>query len=147
YTRPERARQPSEDDSYQSPPPYDDYGARTEDFADARQPDDYTPSQDYKQPPEPNGYDESAGTLESGESPPEESLPQQAAPEEPATPAEEWYRHLQSAADRLLSAREVLYPVPIYLLDICLLDEARPAAGLSAGFDQGQAVNLIGASS
>src|SRR5207245_1678610 len=33
--------------------------------------------------------------------------------------AEAWRRHLQSAADRLLSAREVLYPASIYLLDIC----------------------------
>src|SRR6266404_64022 len=36
---------------------------------------------------------------------------------------EAWRRHLQSAADRLLSAREVLYPVSIYLLDICLVDQ------------------------
>jgi hypothetical protein len=31
-------------------------------------------------------------------------------------------RHLQSAADRLLSAREVLYPVTLHLIDLYLLD-------------------------
>src|SRR5439155_12858857 len=70
-----------------------------------------------------------------------------APPQETAPPVQEWYRHLQSAADRLLSAREVLYPVPIYLLDICLLDESQPAAGLPPEFGQRQTINLVGASS
>jgi hypothetical protein len=34
-------------------------------------------------------------------------------------------RHLKSAADRLLSAREILYPVTIHLLDLVLLDEKK----------------------
>lgn len=33
-------------------------------------------------------------------------------------------KHLQAAADKLLSAREVLYPVTIHLIDLCLVDEA-----------------------
>ena len=36
---------------------------------------------------------------------------------------EAFRRPLQSAADRLLAAREVLYPVNVHLLDFCLLDE------------------------
>ena len=34
-----------------------------------------------------------------------------------------WEEHLKSAAQRLLTAREVLYPVAIHLLDLCLLTE------------------------
>src|SRR5262249_36581287 len=41
-------------------------------------------------------------------------------------------KHLQAAADRLLAAREVLYPVTIHLVDIALLDDKRPAASLPA---------------
>jgi alpha-mannosidase len=36
---------------------------------------------------------------------------------------------LRSAAERLLAGREVVYPAPIYLLDLCLLTEENPAAG------------------
>src|SRR5439155_877574 len=34
---------------------------------------------------------------------------------------------LQAAADRLLSAREVLYPVTMYLIDLCLVEESQLA--------------------
>ncbi len=49
----------------------------------------------------------------------------QAAPESPsATPDPDvWRTHLGAAAQKLLSAREVLYPVTIHLLDLCVLDE------------------------
>src|SRR5262249_12304397 len=52
-------------------------------------------------------------------------------------------RQLQSVADRLLAAREVVYPVTIHLLDVCLLDKERPAESLPASFEQGVALNLI----
>ncbi|HEV2950046.1 MAG TPA: hypothetical protein VGX70_21895, partial [Gemmataceae bacterium] len=34
-------------------------------------------------------------------------------------------RHLKSAADRMLAAREILYPVTIHLLDLMLLDDQK----------------------
>ena len=46
-------------------------------------------------------------------------------------------QHLQSAADRLLAAREVLYPAAIHLLDLCLLDEAQLGNPLPGTFDKG----------
>jgi hypothetical protein len=54
-----------------------------------------------------------------------------------------WRRHLQAAADRLLSAREVLYPVTIYLLDICLLEEARLAEPFPIAFERGSPLNVV----
>jgi hypothetical protein len=61
-----------------------------------------------------------------------------------ATEEEEQRRHLRTAAERLLAAREVLYPVTIHLLDICLLDEQRAATGaLPAAPDKGLALNLV----
>lgn len=52
-------------------------------------------------------------------------------------------RHLQAAAERLLAAREVLYPVTIHLLDLCLLEESRLSAAFPASFDKGLALNLV----
>jgi hypothetical protein len=54
-----------------------------------------------------------------------------------------WRRHLQVAADRLLSAREVLYPVTIHLIDLALLDEKHPEAPWPASFERGQPLNLL----
>jgi alpha-mannosidase len=51
--------------------------------------------------------------------------------------------HLKSAADRLLAAREVLYPVAIHLLDICLLDNQRLADSLPASFDHRSPLNVV----
>jgi hypothetical protein len=48
---------------------------------------------------------------------------------------------LQAAADRLLAAREVLYPVSIYLVDLCLLTE--PRSGLPASLDRGFPLNVV----
>jgi hypothetical protein len=56
--------------------------------------------------------------------------------------AEAWRRPLQSAADRLLSAREVLYPVTIYLLDICLLDQEHLGEPLPSAFERGSPLNV-----
>jgi hypothetical protein len=67
--------------------------------------------------------------------------------EEPA-PAPEpdphaWLTHLQNAAVKLQSAREVLYPVTIHLLDLCLLDEKSLADEWPASFAFGVPVNFL----
>jgi hypothetical protein len=51
--------------------------------------------------------------------------------------------HLQSAADRLMAAREVLYPVTVHLVDIGLLDDSAPDQPLPAAFDRRFPVNLV----
>jgi alpha-mannosidase len=51
--------------------------------------------------------------------------------------------HLQAAADRLLAAREVLYPVNIHLLDLCLLEPAAKGQPLPAAFELRTPLNLI----
>jgi hypothetical protein len=56
---------------------------------------------------------------------------------------EAWRRHLQAAADRLQSGREVLYPVTIHVLDLALTDEARLGDPWPAAFDQGLPLNLV----
>jgi hypothetical protein len=60
-----------------------------------------------------------------------------------ADDAEGWRRHLQTAADRLQSAREVLYPVTIHVLDLALLDEARIDQPWPAALEQGLPLNLL----
>jgi hypothetical protein len=52
-------------------------------------------------------------------------------------------RHLQAAADRLLAAREVLYPVTIYLIDLFLPAASDPGAAWPASFEKGQALNVL----
>jgi hypothetical protein len=52
-------------------------------------------------------------------------------------------RHLQSAADRLLAAREVVYPVTIHWLDLVLPDPDHLDAPWPAGMDRGQPVNVV----
>jgi hypothetical protein len=56
---------------------------------------------------------------------------------------EPWLRHLQSAAQRLLSAREMLYPVTIHLLDFVVLDEQRLDADWPLTARAGQPINVI----
>jgi hypothetical protein len=51
--------------------------------------------------------------------------------------------HLRSAAGKLQTAREVLYPVTIHLLDLCLLEPGRPDQQLPASFARGLPLNLI----
>ncbi|HEY7427807.1 MAG TPA: hypothetical protein VH682_26485 [Gemmataceae bacterium] len=52
-------------------------------------------------------------------------------------------RHLQSAAERLLAAREVLYPVTLHLIDLCLLDSERLGEPWPRSFDKGLPINFI----
>ncbi|MCI0464047.1 MAG: hypothetical protein L0Z62_44500 [Gemmataceae bacterium] len=125
-------REGTDYDEYGNPPP-------TEDFADAPEPDAQARDQEGLAP---SGFEEFADNPEAEA--PEATESQPAA--EQAPPVEEWQRLVQSAAERLLSAREVLYPVPIYLLDMALLDEDR-LDQLPGSFEQGFAVNLIGSSS
>ncbi|HYT94470.1 MAG TPA: hypothetical protein VEL76_37490, partial [Gemmataceae bacterium] len=114
-------------------PPYDEYGAPPqEDFADAG-----APVQDFEAPPPADDSDLFAPPSE-----PEAAAPE-SSPQENVPAPEEWQRHLQSAADRLLSAREVLYPVAIHLLDMVLLDEEQPGKPLPATFGQGLPVNVV----
>ncbi len=66
----------------------------------------------------------------------------------PAPPAPtEWREPLRAAAGRLLSAREVLYPVAIHLLDVRFLDDSTMAMAEAAGFDLGVVTNFIAATS
>jgi hypothetical protein len=71
-----------------------------------------------------------------------------AEPEEPeeAFGPEASRQHLQAAADRLQAAREVLYPVAIHVIDLCLVDDQRLDAPLPAAVGHGQAVNIIASS-
>jgi hypothetical protein len=55
-------------------------------------------------------------------------------------------QHLQSAADRLLSAREVLYPVTLHLIDLYLLDGERLNDPWPQGFERGLPLNFIACS-
>jgi hypothetical protein len=83
----------------------------------------YPPPPDYEPPPEP----------------PLHELPAAADGE----PGPAWRRHLEAAANRLLTAREVLYPVAIHLLDLAVLDERKPDAPWPASFALGLPVNLV----
>jgi hypothetical protein len=55
-------------------------------------------------------------------------------------------RHLQSGADRLLSAREVLYPVTLHLIDVCVLDGERLGEPWPQSFERGLPLNFIACS-
>jgi hypothetical protein len=52
-------------------------------------------------------------------------------------------QHLQSAAGRLLSAREVLYPIAVHVIDILSLDELPADAPLPAAFARGFPLNVL----
>jgi hypothetical protein len=56
-------------------------------------------------------------------------------------------RHLQSAADRLLSAREVVYPVTLHVVDLFLLDTVKLDGPWPAAFDKGLPLNVVAAAS
>ncbi len=62
-------------------------------------------------------------------------------------PDETVREHLQKAAEHLQSGREVLYPVSVYLIDLCLLDEDRLDWPLPLAFDKGSPLNLIASAS
>jgi hypothetical protein len=52
-------------------------------------------------------------------------------------------RALQAAAERLLAAREVLYPVTIHVVDLCLPEEGRLEAAWPAALAGGLPVNVL----
>lgn len=54
-------------------------------------------------------------------------------------------RHLQAAADRLMSAREVLYPVTIHVVDLLLADES--AAAWPRALEAGMPLNIVACAS
>lgn len=56
---------------------------------------------------------------------------------------EEFRQHIQQAAGRLLSAREVLYPIAVHVLDILMLDEKGLDAPLPAAFARGLPLNVV----
>ena len=60
-------------------------------------------------------------------------------------PPTDWRDPLRTAVGRLLTAREVLYPVTIHLLDVSFLDETTMAHGWPAGFEFGVTTNFIAA--
>jgi hypothetical protein len=67
-------------------------------------------------------------------------------PDPPSQPEEEpvpFQQHLRRAAEKLLSAREVLYPVTIHLLDLYLLDEKTLADPWPASMLLGNSLNLL----
>jgi alpha-mannosidase len=51
--------------------------------------------------------------------------------------------HLQSAAERLLAAREVIYPVTIHVVDMVLADPDHLAVPWPLALERGQPVNVI----
>jgi hypothetical protein len=80
--------------------------------------------------------EERAGSTATAEASPSES----AAPPEPALSFRDV---LKSAAERLLSAREVLYPVAIHLLDLVVLDEKTLDQPWPPSFTAGNPVNVL----
>ena len=52
-------------------------------------------------------------------------------------------RCLKAAAERLLSARDVIYAAAVHVVDLALLDDARPDAPWPASFDKGLPLNLV----
>jgi hypothetical protein len=56
-------------------------------------------------------------------------------------------RHLRAAAERLLAAREVLYPVTIHVVDLWLPDGGGAAEPRPASLDQGLPLNLLACAS
>jgi hypothetical protein len=57
--------------------------------------------------------------------------------------AEASRQQLQAAAERLLSAREILYPSPIHVIDVSVLDEARLSEPLPLAFERELPINLV----
>lgn len=67
----------------------------------------------------------------------------EASPPAAAEPALSFRDVLKSAAERLLSAREVLYPVAIHLLDLVVLDEKTLDQPWPPSFPAGNPVNVL----
>lgn len=60
--------------------------------------------------------------------------------------AEIFLRHLRAAADRLIAARDVLYPVAIHVIDMAAIDKERLNAELPAAFEAGLPLNVVASS-
>jgi hypothetical protein len=52
-------------------------------------------------------------------------------------------RRLKAAADKLVTARDVVYAAAVHIVDLALLDDARPDGPWPVSFDKGLPVNLI----
>jgi hypothetical protein len=89
-------------------------------------------------PPEPFVTDAPEGYEQPPLEPPVADAP---GPPEPT----DWRELLKNAAAKMLTAREVLYPVAIHLLDVSFLDETTMSFGWPAAFDFGVATNFIAA--
>jgi hypothetical protein len=72
---------------------------------------------------------------------------QQAIPALGSTEPDRAYGHLQSAAQRLLSARELLYAAPIYLIDLFAAPERQLGEPWPATFEEGLPVNVVACAS
>lgn len=108
----------------------------------AREAVDIPPSEpSFDSPPyEPSNPPDDQFGDSSAEPPPAEGVTHApaAGPEMPA-----WWQQLRSAAARLQSAREVLYPVTIHLVDLFLLDDKRLADGWPAALALGSPLNVV----
>ncbi len=60
-------------------------------------------------------------------------------------PPTDWREPLQAAVAKLVSAREVLYPVTIHLLDVLMVDEKSVDQPWPAGFELGNPINVLAA--
>src|SRR5207247_1275224 len=88
---------------------------------------------DYDQPPQ--GTESAKPPSEHSSRPAEGEVEARLAVSRTDSP--DWREPLQAAAAKMLSAREVLYPVTIHLLDISFLDETTMAHGWPAAFEFG----------
>jgi hypothetical protein len=135
---------------YQGPPPDDSSGTDSAyEDPEADGPEGMSDSagvQEYDGAGDPTGMDDTyyssdpaGGAMET----PAESESPPPAGDEPASGPEACRRHLQSAADRLQAAREVLYPVTLHLIDLYLPDEQRLDAPWPATLERGFALNVV----
>ncbi len=109
---------------------------------------------DYPAPREAGWYDGGASTGEPAadaagftpatlEATPTTEHVREGLPPAEAAHAPSWRRTLEAAAAKLVSAREVLYPVAIHLLDLHLPEAAAEEPAWAAALEQGVPVNLV----
>src|SRR5262249_28670569 len=104
-------------DDYQPPPgtgelPQEDGNPNTQSTGI----EEFAPAESAQQPP---------SDVPQGEADADSDATEPAAAVATAPVPEDWYSRLQTAGSRLLSAREVLYPVTIHLLDLSILEESK----------------------
>ena len=73
---------------------------------------------------------------------PEKSEPDKSESEDNSGPGA-WRNHLRNAAQKLLSAREVLYPVTIHLLDLIVVDDKDLGQSWPSSLAMGTPLNVI----